>query len=125
KGFYIDLQIDMTDATKPSPLPVGARVIYQPDMLKKNLLVQMIGPSDDPCISSVSGGLLEINPFTGAPVKSELYKTGENSAGLWGEGGWGDIIVQDKIAYIPGTGPLEILGGGRLPGGRQSWRQIR
>jgi type IV pilus assembly protein PilY1 len=118
KGFYLDI-------TTP-PVPVaGARVIYQPDMLKRNMLVQMIGPSDDPCISSVTGGYLEINPFTGAPVKSELYKTNYNSAGLWGEGGWGDIIVEDGIAYFPGGPPREILGGGRLPGGRQSWRQIR
>jgi type IV pilus assembly protein PilY1 len=117
KGFYIDL-------TKP-PIPVaGARVIYQPDMLKKNMLVQMIGPADDPCVSSVSGGLLEINPFTGAPVKSELFKTDYNSAGLWDEGGWGDFITHD--GFVQGGGRTwEPLGGGRLPGGRQSWRQVR
>jgi hypothetical protein len=95
-------------------------------MLKKNMLVQMISPIPDPCVSSVTGGLLEINPFTGGPVKSELFKTEENSSGQWGESGWGDIIVEDGMVYIPGLkDPLHILGGGRLPGGRQSWRQLR
>jgi type IV pilus assembly protein PilY1 len=118
KGFYIDL------STPTGTIPPGARVIYQPDMLRKNLLVQITGPADDPCTSSVTGGLLEINPFTGAPVKSELFKTGHGSMGMWGEGGLGDITVGDFV-YIPGGPTLDILSGGRLPGGRQSWRQIR
>jgi type IV pilus assembly protein PilY1 len=122
-GFYIDL------TTPTGTIPPGARVIYQPDMLKKNMIVQMIAPAsgNNPCEGgSVSGGLLEINPFTGAPVKSELFKTNHNSGGMWGEGnGWGDATYEDGIYYLPGTGPLQPLGGGRLPGGRQSWRQLR
>jgi type IV pilus assembly protein PilY1 len=121
RGYYIDLTVP--------PMPSGSRVVNRSQMLRKNALVPLLAPSDDPCLSAISGGFMEINPFTGGYVKSEIFLTENGSNVYWGTGGLAEVtITEDGKVYMPGLPgepgtALDLLGSNRR--GRQSWRQLR
>ncbi|MDR1889669.1 MAG: hypothetical protein LBQ81_09880 [Zoogloeaceae bacterium] len=142
QGYYIDLNAHDMEAW---------RIIDRAVTLRNNIMVNFMLPSNDPCASSVDGGGIELDPFNGAPTKSDLYKV-TNGSNIFRSGGKGlaatinytgkkvgeSLGKQSTVDATSGGARSSCIlhfdekSGKWIAGtgcnnkqGRQSWRQIR